>query len=369
MILPLYIARRFLRSFLLIAAVFLAILFLIDMVEQIRRFSAHDIGVTGAAKLALLSIGGSFYSILPLICVLAGIALFLGLSRSSEMVAIRASGRSGLRVLAAPALAAALIGAVAVAVLNPIIASTEKRYSAAVAVIQRSSNDAVSLGDSAVWLRQGINGPNGETGQMVIRAGRASPDATTLYDASFMIFDEVKGPVWRLESREARLEGNEWRLEEVKSWPLTDPNPEVTARVADTLSLPTDLTTDRIRDGFGRPDAIPVWDLPGFIAGLERAGFSATRHKVWLQMQLALPLTMAAMVAIAAVFTMRHMRGRRTGLLVLCAFAGGIGLYFLRNLAQVLGDNGDVPVDLAGWAPPLIGLLFSIGALLQLEDG
>ena len=78
---------------------------------------------------------------------------------------------------------------------------------------------------------------------------------------------------------------------------------------------------------------------------------------------------MAAMVAISAVFAMRHMRGRKMGLLVLGAFGCGIGLFFLRNLAQVLGDNGGIPPALAGWAPPIVALLFALGALLRLEDG
>ena len=127
MILSAYVARRFLRLFLIIAAIFGAILFLIDIVEQIRRFSDQDIGLSGAAVLSLLNITASFYSIMPLMAVLAGIALFLSLSRSSELVAIRASGRSGLRVLAAPAVTAALIGAIAVMVLNPMVAATSKR--------------------------------------------------------------------------------------------------------------------------------------------------------------------------------------------------------------------------------------------------
>ena len=45
---------------------------------------------------------------------------------------------------------------------------------------------------------------------------------------------------------------------------------------------------------------------------------------------------------VSAVFAMRHMRGRKMGLLVLGAFGCGIGLFFLRNLAQVLGDNGGI---------------------------
>ena len=70
MILSAYVARRFLRLFLIIAAIFGAILFLIDIVEQIRRFSDENIGLSGAAVLSLLNITASFYSIMPLMTVL-----------------------------------------------------------------------------------------------------------------------------------------------------------------------------------------------------------------------------------------------------------------------------------------------------------
>lgn len=373
MILSAYVGRRFLRMLLMIAAIFAAILFLIDIVEQIRRFSDQGIGLGGAAGLSALNITGSFYSILPLITVLAGIALFLNLSRSSELVAIRASGRSGLRVLAAPAVTAALVGAVCVAVLNPVVAATAKRFDAAVARIQSDGGQTVSLSDNAVWLRQALRTqhPDGTQvmGQVVIRASRASPDATTLYDATFMVFAPGEGPTRRIDAAQARLTNGAWQLSQVKEWPLTEMNPEAMAHGSDSMALPTDLTAARIRDSFGRPEAIPIWQLPAFIKGLERAGFSAQRHKVWFQMELARPLLMAAMVAIAAAFTMRHMRGRKMGMLVLGAFGCGIGLFFLRNLAQVLGDNGGIPSALAGWAPPIVALLFALGALLRLEDG
>ncbi|MDP5306875.1 LPS export ABC transporter permease LptG [Paracoccus spongiarum] len=369
MILARYVARRFLRSLLVIAGVFLLILLLIDMIEMIRRFASRDIGVAGAARLAGLNIAGSFYAILPLITVLAGIALFLGLARSSEMVAIRASGRSALKVVTAPALTAALVGALAVGLMNPLVAVTGQRFDDAVAAIERSSRQTVSVGEEAVWLRQAVTEGGEEAGQVVIRARRASPDATTLYDASFLIFGPDSGPTRRLEAREARLQPGEWHLTEVRDYPLDQPNPEAAAQSHDRLTLASDLTAQRIRDGFGRPEAVPVWQLPGFIAGLERAGFSAARHRVWLQMELARPFLMAAMILIAAAFTMRHVRGGNTGAAVLMAFAAGIGLFFLRNLAQVLGDNGQVTPSMAAWTPPLVGALLALGLILQREDG
>nr|WP_154337257.1 LPS export ABC transporter permease LptG [Paracoccus sp. S-4012] len=345
---------------------FVAILFFVELVEQVRRFGGAGVGLGGAAALSALLVPGTFYTILPLIVLLAGMGMFLALSRSSELVAIRASGRSALRFLAAPSAVAVLVGLLAVAFLNPIVAATVQRYGDAADALDRGRAQTVSVAEDSLWLRQAL-GDGG--GQVVIRAERASRDATTLYDATFLVFDAQAGPLRRLIAREARLVPGAWQLADVKVWPLAQPNPEAVATTAPTLELPSDLTAERIRDAFGAPEAVPIWQLPQFIAGMERAGFSAQRHRVWLHTELARPALLAAMVLIAAAFTMHHVRGQRTGGLILAAFAAGLGLFFLRHFAQVLGDNGDIPPALAAWVPPAAGTLLALGRLLRLEDG
>jgi lipopolysaccharide export system permease protein len=44
-------------------------------------------------------------------------------------------------------------------------------------------------------------------------------------------------------------------------------------------------------------------------------------------------------------------------------------VFFLRNFGQVLGENGQIPVILAAWSPPLAAVLLALGFLLHLEDG
>ena len=146
-------------------------------------------------------------------------------------------------------------------------------------------------------------------------------------------------------------------------------NPETNAAVHDELRLPSTLTQERIRDSFGKPSAVSIWDLPEFIAQLENAGFSARRHAVWLQMELARPVFLVSMVLLGAAFTMRHARFGGTGLAVLTALLLGFGLYYLRNFAQILGENGQVPAILAAWAPPVAAVLIGLGLILHMEDG
>jgi lipopolysaccharide export system permease protein len=364
MTLSLYFASRFLKVLAQVFLVFFGIMMLIDMVDQLRRFSAQGLGLTEAAGLSLLKVPESLYRILPLIFILSAIALFLSLARSSELVVVRAAGRSGLRFLVAPVTAALAVGVLAVAVLNPLVAAMSKEYEALYARYARGSESVLSVSASGLWLRQG-----GVDGQTVIQAARTDLDGTRLYAATFLTFSPEGLPLQRIEAEEALLVPGAWRLINAKTWTLTDPNPEVTARRDTEYELASDLTRERIRDSFGKPSAIPIWQLPDYIDRIEAAGFTARAHKVWLQMELALPLLLTGMVLLAAGFTMRHARFGRTGQMVLLAILGGFAVFFLRNFAQVLGENGQIPVALAAWGPPVAAVLLALGLLLHLEDG
>ncbi len=365
MTLSLYIARRFALTVFAVFAGFFVLLYLIDMIEEIRRFADANIGLGAAAELALLNTPQAVYRILPMILILASIALFLALARSSELVVIRAAGRSALRLLVSPLLTTLLIGTLAVAALNPIVAGTAKRYETLANRYKLGDGNVLSVSREGLWLRQG--GPEGQT---VIHAARSNTDGTTLFDASFLASSDAGGPVARIDAARAELGEGAWILTDAKEWRFDrGTNAEREAIRHPTLRLPSDLTRDQIRDSFGTPATIAIWELPAFIAGLENAGFSARKHSVWFQMELALPLLLMAMVLVGAGFTMRHARSGRTGMMVLLAVISGFAIFLLRNFAQVLGENGQIPVILAAWSPPVATMLLSLTLLLHLEDG
>ena len=362
MTLHLYLARRFARSLLLTLGAFAVGLTLVDLAEQARRLEDTGTGLREALGLALLNAPRTVHDVLPLVAVLATIAFFLALARSSELVAIRAAGRGGMGALVGPVTVALVAGGLAAAVLGPLAAATAQRYE----VLDgryRGGGSVLSLDEGGLWLRQG-----GAEGQTVIRAAEASLDGTVLSGVTLVTFAEG-GPVRRVEAARAELVPGAWALEDAKEWPLTAPNPEAASVRHAALAVPTELTRAQIRDSFGDPAGVPIWELPAFIETLDAAGFSALAHRMQLQSELATPLFLAAMVLAGAAFTMRHSRGGRSGLLILGAVLTGCALYFLRDFARVLGSNGEVPVWVAAWTPPVAFTALAAGLLLHIEDG
>lgn len=365
MILHLYFARRFAMSFLLITAILFTLISLISLLEEARRDYGGGVTFGDLVTLTLLDVPQTLNVILPLIMLLATVVLFLGMARSSEMVITRASGRSALKTLGAPVVVAGLIGALVVGMFNPIVAATSKRYAQVSEGFRAGGASALSISQEGLWLRQGS-----AEGQTVIRAWRSNTDGSVLFDVSFLSYAPEGGPIRRIEAQSAALTPQGWVLRDAKSWPLgAGVNAEGNAELFETLTLPSTLTPERIRDSIGQAGTISVYDLPGFIRQLEVAGFSPRRHRVWLQTELARPLFLIAMVLVASAFTMRHTRQGGTGLAVLSAVLVGFGLYFIRSFAQILGENGQIPVALAAWAPPLAAIMLALGLLLHREDG
>lgn len=364
MILHRYFATRFLKTFSGVFGVFFLILAFLDLVEQLRKFSNTDATFTDVVSLTLLNVPEGIYRILPLIMIITTIALFLGLSRSSEMVVTRAAGRSAMRALMSPLVMALMIGVIGVAVINPIVAATSREFEERSNAF-KGQDRVLTLGSTGLWLRQG-----NDISQTVIRAETANLDGTELQNVTFITFSNVGLPLERIAAQSAILTDGAWILSDAKIWPLAGVRtPEQSATLQAKYDIPSTLTADQIRDSFGTPSSIPIWDLPAFIKRLQTAGFSAQRHQVWLQMELAMPIFLVAMVMIGASFTVRHQRGGRTGLMVLLAIMLSFGTYFLRNFAQILGENGQLPAALAAWAPPLAAIGLALSFLLHKEDG
>lgn len=365
MILHQYFARKFLFNFLALLAIMFGLVFVVEIIEQARRFSGRDVTFGDVAGLALLSAPELLNNVMPFIVIFATVAMFISLARSSELVVTRASGRSAMRAVIAPSVMALLIGGIAVTMLGPVVAATSKRYAVVSEQFRSGGASTLAMSSDGLWLRQGDG-----TGQTVIRAARTNADASVLFEVSFFAFDAEGTPVRRIEAETAQLAIEGWVLQQAKDWPLsTDQNAEAQSVLHDRLIVETTLTLDRIRENLGRPSFVSFWAMREFIDQLELSGFSSLAHRVWWQVEIARPLFLMSMVLVAAAFTMRHTRFGGTGAAALAAILLGFGLYFVRSFAQILGENGQLPILLAAWAPPLAALLLATGLLLNAEDG
>jgi lipopolysaccharide export system permease protein len=359
-----YILRRFLLAVLNVQLVIAVVVLLFAGVENLRRFGDSGAGLLDIGVITLLQAPEVLYQVFPLVVMLASLVTFLGLARSSELVVLRAAGVSALRMIAIPVTGGLVLGALVVGIGNPIVTAMTRQSERAEDQFGSSSRSLLSVGGGGVWLRQGD-----ADGQTVIRAERATPDGTALNGVMLHRFDEAGTLYARIDAAAARLTTGAWVLSDAVRWELEPGGGYARTAIGAQLRLPSALTSNQILDSFAPPELIPFWQLDRFIDQLEDAGFSALRHRLHYQTELAKPVLLMAMVLIGAAFSLRPSRFGQTGVMILLAILAGFSLYFLRDFALSLGASGEIPLRIAAWTPPVAAILMALGLLLHLEDG
>jgi len=129
------------------------------------------------------------------------------------------------------------------------------------------------------------------------------------------------------------------------------------------------LTKAEVAQAFVAPDTVSFWALPALAAQTDRAGLNATGYRLRFQELLALPLTLAAMVMVAACFSLRFFRLGGVQKMVSGGVAAGFVLYVVTKLVNDLGGAGVFSAPVAGWSTAVVGCLFGFYVLLHQEDG
>lgn len=357
--LSIYIGRQFLVG---IGLAFLALVLLIlvfDLVELTRRASGNpNVGTILVVQMALLHLPHLSERVIPY-AVLIGVMLSLShMTRTSELVIARASGVSAWQFLFPGITLALAIGFLMMAVFNPLASAMLSRFDNLDARYMRGQVSNLSVSSSGLWLRQ-----SDDIGESVIHALRIEQDDLLLHDVIAFRYRDSDHFVERIDAATARLGTGEWQLREAL---VT--GPDRAAERLDTYVLPTELTIGQIQDSFASPETLSFWQIPGFIELLERAGFSALRHKVHWHAVLASPLLLVGMVLLGAAFSLRMTRRGGTGLLISGGVLVGFVIYVFSDVALALGVSASIPVVLSGWAAAAVSTLIGLAILLFLED-
>ncbi|HEX7008292.1 MAG TPA: LPS export ABC transporter permease LptG [Alphaproteobacteria bacterium] len=355
-----YIGRQVILWVAAVFLLFVAVIFLIDLIEMLRRSAAKP-DATFQIVLMMVGLRVPFLAqeTVPFAVLFGSMLAFWRLNRTSELVAIRASGVSVWQFLAPAIGVAILFGALKLGALNPLAAVTFAKFEQLENRYLKGSVSLLAVSANGIWLRQAD-----DSGQSVIYAQRVAHDRMELSNVIVILYDGLDQFAARIDADTAQLQPGRWALANAR---ITRPDKPTETRPV--YHIKTQLTLDKIQESFASPQTVSVWELPRFIKVMEATGFSALSHRLHFQSLLAEPLLLCAMVLIGAVFSLRH--NRRSGMAI--AIAGGIFagflLYFVSDLILALGQSSSIPVVLAAWTPAGASTLLGLTALLHLEDG
>lgn len=356
--LSLYIARHYIVALFSLLAIMVGIIFMLDLIELLRRASDKNLPFILVFKMALLKIPEVSQQLLSFAILFSSIFTFWRLTKSNELIIARAAGFSVWQFLFPVLLIAFSLGVFKFAAINPISTVFLSKFEQMENNHLKQHIDLVKFNETGLWLRQ----DNGDNKYTILHADRFNPSNWNLSSVQiFSLTDDVVTS--RKDAQSGYLKDNTWFFENIVTHNFETPPTQ-----QDYFVLRTNISPKEIEDSFASPDTISFWHLSSFISSIEAIGFPTIKLKIYQQSLLSDPLLFIAMVLIAASVSLRPARKGHIFAIVTLGILLGFLVFILDNFLQAFGLTEQISPFIAAWSAPFITFTLALTTLLYLEE-
>jgi lipopolysaccharide export system permease protein len=356
-----YLIRSYLAMFFGFCLALLAIIYLFDVVELMRKASkVEDVSIGLVFQMGLLKLPDIGQQISPFAVLFSAMLTFWGMTRRHELTIVRTAGFSIWQIVGPLMLTVGVLGILMSTLVNPVGAMLLSRFQVLENAFLNEKQSLVTIFEQGLWLRQPT-----EDGYTLLHAKQIDTKTWKLGGVMALYFTDNDSFTQRLDAPSAELQKGAWVFQQALIH-----RPQATPQQEAIYALPTELTGQDLIDSFASPETMSFWTLPGYIKTLEGTGFDAASLKMHLNALFAQPVFYMAMVLVAACVALRpHRLQQNTFRSILTGVIAGLAIFFFSSFLQALGASHQIPIMLAAWAPSLIVLMLAGGLLLTQEDG
>ncbi len=345
-----YILKSFLGFFLGGLVVFITIFLAVDAMSMTMRFP--DVAGSAFFNYYLFYLPEVIYQMVPVACLLGVLFTLSTLNRSSELLALFASGLSLMRICFPIFLAVGILSGLFFTAADQLLPRFVqlKNYTYYHEIKKRPAQYSTVKTDR-IWYRSKNTIFNIKT----INRQRAMAEGLTLYqfsenwDLAQMITAsrvELLGRKWKL------LKGSITLFTEATSFPLTQDFDEKIIAIDEELG--------DIQSSFNSVDVLSLKDLRRYIQKNKEAGLDTVSLEVVYHDKFASLIAAFVMVLLGIPFSVGSNRGGGMMLNIGFCLLMVVIYWTLKNSSLTLGHHGNLPPVLAAWGPNVLMTLVGL---------
>lgn len=367
MILTTYLMRAYVMRFLLLLvglAFFLSALDLLGQATDVLRGGGPPF--TSLSRYTLLRLPYIIETVAPLAGLLGALTSLITMARNSEILAMRAAGRSVSSLVGGLVVVGVLLSAMLFLFSNFVVTRTNASLAQWKAADYRP--DGQILNEEPTWLMEG---------DAKVRVAHVLRDGAVLNDVTMFRPGPTGGIGDIITMRLAIWENGHWSTFEVKRVAgdaTGDGGSAANAGVATGEALAdlspvwrTDLRPQNFVISANQPQTLSVEALHEF-SGTEAVGSRPGYfYSTWLQQKFAGPIMLSVMPLLGAIAAFAHHRQGGAVLTIIYGVSLGFLFVVIDNILLAMGQFGSLPPILSAWMPLIFFATVGVWIVFRFE--
>jgi len=371
-----YLATEIYRSSSVVLMALVGLFSFFALVDDLDQVGRGGFKLYHLLFLELLALPTRIYDILPIGLLIGAILALAGLAQRHELVILRVSGVSGMRLLGMLWLVSVPVMILAIMLAEWLTPAAEIKLNETRLTITGSAGGRSSgVLRSGYWFKEDTPG-----GERIINVGTlqagGGASGVTLYD-----FTSARQLASITQAKAASFGTNELRLHDVAITAISPSlesslhggarateAPVVVTREAER-TVSTTLTPELLLARVLTPERMSFTDLLDYVGYLNKNHLTSDRQIVAIWRKLIYPFTLLAMITIAAPIGFMQTRRGGVGVKIFLGILLGVGFFMLNQLSLNVGMLNRWPAWVTAVAPNALALGVALLAMLGMEYG
>ena len=351
-----YLYLLFLKKLFTISFIFLCIVVIVNIFEEIRFSEKYNTDIIFTLYLSFLNAPSMVFEIFPFIFMLTINFLYLSLVDKEELPILNTNGISNFNIISQLVFVAAVIGVFLLIFFYSISSNLKSIYLDLKNSISNTNEYLAVVNDSGLWIKEEI-----EEHIYIINAEKF--DKNNLNSITITEADKYYNNKSTIKAESAKIESKNWQLNDVS---IINDN----GKREDLKSYVHNSSFDGeiISNLFSNLNSLNIIELHNLSNNYLKIGYSNTDIKIHLNKIYSMPIFYMLMTMLGFIIINYVKKfNSKFFILILGVFISVI-VYYLNYFSNVLGEKGILPVYLSVWVPLLILFLTCNIGILKINE-
>jgi len=351
-----YIIKKFLNKFINISLIFLSLIFILNIFEEISFFKNIDTSILTPYFLTFLNTPITLFELFPFIFLLSAQLFFNEIFSKDELILLKNSGLSNLKIAKTLFFFSIFIGLILV-ILYYNLASKFKFYYTDIKNSFSNDNKYLAVvNDSGIWLRDEI-----DEGILIVKSSNIKNNY--LNNVIINQFDSEFNLLKTIQSDRVNILSKNWII-----YNPTITKKNITTQIENKIFLNSNFDQDKINSLFSNFSTLNLWELFYLKTDYEKLGYSSNEVTIHLLKLFSSPILYGLMTLLASVIMFHSSKIKSLFFSMVFGILISVFIYYINFMFISLGNTGKIPNYLSILLPIFFISIINLFGLTRLNE-
>jgi len=351
-----YLIVLFAKKIINVSFIFLALVFILSVFEEISFFKDMDVNISFPFLLTALNTPSTLFNIFPFIFLISTQFFFLELINKNELEVLKVNSLNNFKIIKILFFTSILLGSLLVLIFYNFSSTMKFAY---LDLKNDYSNDNKYLAvvtENGLWIKDEI-----DEKIYIIQANDI--EDTYLKEVSIFEFNKNFDLSRVIEAKKVNIINYEW----VIFSPIISKNNN-NSSFNESINIVTHFNHSKIKSLFRSLSSLNIFELIKQRNEYKSLGYSTSEINSHLNRLYSFPFFVTIMTLLASIIMFNIKKSKPIIFHIILGIFLSVSIYYFYFLFNLFGESGKIPILVSIWAPLIMFSLFIIIGLIRINE-